>query len=136
MYIANVQARHPDLTIVLAHAGFPCWLDECVALAASHGRTYLEVSLWQEEALAPYSPFLPMLERAVRLCGADRILFASDTMYGGRLKGADEWGQWVRYFRDLPTATTGRISADAVADILEHNAQRAYFHRALTGVRR
>ena len=127
MHIADVQARHPDLTIVLAHAGFPCWWDECVALAASHARTYLELSLWQDEALVPNSTFLPMLERAIRLCGVDRILFASDTMYGERLKGADDWRRWVQYFRDLPAATDGRISPADVDNILSHNAHRAYF---------
>ena len=126
-YVADVQARHQDLKIVLAHAGFPCWWDESVAVVASHPRTWLEVSLWQEEALASPAEFLPKLERAIRLCGADRILFASDTFYGPELKGAGEWKSWVEFFRTLPQQTDGRISEDDVAKMLYQNAREAFF---------
>lgn len=125
--IVAVQARHPEMKIVLAHGGFPCWWDECVALAASHPRTYIEVSLWQEEALTAPGTFLPMLERAIRLCGADRILFASDTMYGSKKKGADNWKRWVEFFRTLPLQTDGRISETDVANMIYHNARDVFF---------
>jgi predicted TIM-barrel fold metal-dependent hydrolase len=130
IYLADVQARHPELRIVLAHAGYSCWWDECVALAASHARTYLELSLWQDEALTPNSGFQQMLERAIRLCGSDRILFASDTMYGERLKGADRWKDWVAYFRALPEATEGRVSEDDVHNMLFCNAEEAFFSKS------
>jgi predicted TIM-barrel fold metal-dependent hydrolase len=127
IYLGDVQARHPGLRIVLAHSGFSCWWDECVALAASHPRTYMELSLWQDEARADRAAFTAMLERAIRLCGSDRILFASDTMYGETLKGADRWGEWVEYFEALPAATDERVSTDDVERMLWRNAEEAFF---------
>jgi predicted TIM-barrel fold metal-dependent hydrolase len=126
VHISEVQARHPHLTIVLAHSGFPCWWDEAVAVAATHPRTYLEISLWQEDALAAPQDFLPRLERAVRLCGSDRIIFGSDTFYGPKQKGVDELKQWVQFFHALPQQTDGRITEHDVARMLHRNARDAF----------
>jgi predicted TIM-barrel fold metal-dependent hydrolase len=126
LHLAEMQARHIDLTIVVAHAGFPCWWEECVAVAAAGARTYLELSLWQADALADAERFTAMIERAIRLCGVDRIIFASDTMYGEKLKGTEEWAHWVQFFRDLPDRTDGRVTEDDVTRLLRTNAEEAY----------
>jgi predicted TIM-barrel fold metal-dependent hydrolase len=127
IHIADVQARFPDLRIVLAHAGYSAWWDECVALAASHPRTYLELSLWDREAAGDSQAFVAMLERAMRIAGSDRIIFASDTMYGEQLKGVDALTAWVQFFLDLPEISNGRISMRTVEDILRRNAEEAFF---------
>ncbi|WP_432830972.1 amidohydrolase family protein [Dactylosporangium sp. CA-092794] len=127
IHLVGVQARYPELKIVLAHSGYMAWFDECVALAAAHPRTYLELSLWEKEALADGSPFRPMLERAVRLAGGDRILFGSDTMFGESLRGVEQLAAWRDWFLDLPKATSNRIPAATVEDMLRRNAEEVYF---------
>lgn len=126
LHLAGVLADLPELRLVLAHSGYPAWWDECVALAAAHPRTYLELSLWQGDALAPGSDFTARLERAVRIAGSDRVLFASDTMFGEDLHGVEGLVAWRAYVERLPAATDGRIDEDAVEDILRRNAEEAF----------
>lgn len=127
VYISDVQARHQDLKIVLAHSGWSCWWDECVALAANHPRTYLELSLWQKFASRRPKVFAEMLSRARDETGSDRILFASDTMYGEKLEApAREWRSWVDYMKALPETTAGDITESEVTMFCGGNAAHLF----------
>ncbi len=125
--INDVQRDFPTLRIVLAHSGYSCWWDECVALASAHPHTYLELSLWQRKAARDWRGFKSMLYDAVRVVGSERVLFASDSMYGENWRSDAETAtveRWISQVGGLADDKSGRFSAEEVEAILGGNAQR------------
>jgi len=121
--VGPVQQRFPELRIVLAHAGWPAWWDEAVAVAAAHPRTYLELSLWQEEAARDWPSTAARIVAAVEHVGADRLLFASDSMFGARPeREIERVARWLDQISGLSAG--GRLSREQVGMILDHNADR------------
>lgn len=130
LFVGDVQRQHPDLSIVLAHAGYPFWDEEAAEVVAHHPNSYLEISNWNQ--LIDDEP-----ERLVRLVakwrdrvGAHRILFGSDHLGGPRFGGPrSRLGEWVGFIRDLPNRAkrVGRsFSDDEVELILGGNALRVF----------
>lgn len=127
--LTSIQARFQGLKIVVAHAGYPCWWDEAVAVAASHPRTYLEISLWQRVALRRPTEFLSLLENAVATVGADRVVFGSDSSFGpGARDGGHDAESWLTYLTG--EAAVGRLGSETVQRILRENAEELYFEPA------
>jgi predicted TIM-barrel fold metal-dependent hydrolase len=125
MHISDAMARYQDVPFVLAHSGWPCWWDEVVALASHHPRTYLELSLWDREAPKDWGAFAAKLAAARDTVGADRIMFASDTMFGSNyLPEALRLKRWADGFRELSDGPHARFSAEEVALMTEGNARR------------
>lgn len=121
--ISRVQQRFPELRIVLAHAGWPAWWEEAVAVAAAHPRTYLELSLWQAPAARDWASAAHRIVDAVERVGADRVLFASDSMFGSRPdREIESVGRWLSQISGL--AAEGRLAVEQVDLILDGNARR------------
>ena len=71
MYVDDVAADFPDLTIVLAHPSFP-WQDEAISVALHKRQVYIDLSGWSPK----YFP--PQLVRYANTQLRDRVLFGSD----------------------------------------------------------
>jgi predicted TIM-barrel fold metal-dependent hydrolase len=107
--LVGVLAKHPELSVVFAHAGFDAWWQEAVDLASGWRRVFLDVSLWQGCALRDYAEFRGRMTRALHRVGAHRILFASDIIRGPR---SDPSGAkliaWLELFRGLGECYRGQ----------------------------
>ena len=102
LYIQDVQATFPSLTVLLAHAGAQWWWDEAVAVAANGVRTYLELSSWHEVALHQEERFIAMLDGARRKLGVEKLIFGSDHFSGSRVRGIAPLQDWFRWWEELP----------------------------------
>ena len=71
MYVDDVAADFPELTIVLAHPSFP-WQDEAISVALHKPQVYIDLSGWSPK----YFP--PQLVRYANTLLRDRVLFGSD----------------------------------------------------------
>ena len=71
MLIDEVAARHPGLTIVMAHPSVP-WQDEALAVATHKANVFIDLSGWSPKY------FAPNLVRHVNSLLQDKVLFGSD----------------------------------------------------------
>jgi len=128
IHISDVQARYPDLQIILAHAGKGPWWQDAVIVAAGHPNTYLELSMWSETAFHDLEDFIRKLAYMRDHVGAHKILFASDNCAGTATEGEKSWlPRWVQVFRDLPETSSKygiSFSREEVGLILGGNGKR------------
>jgi hypothetical protein len=102
IHIGDVQAKFPELKIVLAHSGHEIWWQDALAVARNHPHTYLDLSQWGAEALSETRVFCKKLSHMRNMVGAHRILFASDHCPGPATSGPDsQWLSWVKLFKSL-----------------------------------
>jgi predicted TIM-barrel fold metal-dependent hydrolase len=80
----DVQRRHPELRIVLGHAGWPFWGREAIEVAAGHPGTWIEVSNWHRDIDADLDGVRAFLHRAWDELGPSRVLFGTDAFAGPR----------------------------------------------------
>jgi predicted TIM-barrel fold metal-dependent hydrolase len=71
MLLDDVAARHPDLTVIMAHPSVP-WQDEAISVATHKGNVWIDLSGWS----AKYFP--EALVRAARTYLNHKMLFGSD----------------------------------------------------------
>jgi predicted TIM-barrel fold metal-dependent hydrolase len=71
IYVDDVAADFPRLTIIGAHPGWP-WTDELLAMAVHKGNVYIDLSGW-----AP-KHFPPSLVQYARTLLQDKVLFGTD----------------------------------------------------------
>ena len=71
LYLDDVAADFPELTIVMAHPSFP-WQEEALAVATHKPTVYIDLSGWSPK----YFP--PILVRYANSILKDRMLFGSD----------------------------------------------------------
>ena len=123
-------AAHPDLTLVMAHAGFEAWWEEALDLAHGWRRTHLEISLWDRLAERDIHEFRRRMSLLVDHLGPHRIIFGSDIIRG---PSADPEGQrlgwWIDVFQGLAEKYDGRpavVGSDAMELMLAGNADRIY----------
>jgi predicted TIM-barrel fold metal-dependent hydrolase len=128
--IAGAMASHPEVTWVLAHAGFEAWWEEACDIASGWQRCYLELSLWQRCAQRDYGEFRQRVARAVERVGAHRLMFGSDIIRG---TGADPDGaeleRWIEQFCGLAEPYEGApavLSQKELALAIGANADRVY----------
>jgi predicted TIM-barrel fold metal-dependent hydrolase len=74
LQVGNLASRHPNVTFVMAHLGLPDLWWEAVAAAQRHRNIYLETA--GAHSLS--------IKRSVELLGPERVLFGSDSPFGGR----------------------------------------------------
>lgn len=131
LYMNDVQAKYPDLRIVLAHSGFPFWNDEAIEVASHHHSTYLEISNWNVLLNSDPGEVRKRLVNMIRHVGAHRVIFASDHLGGYRSSGARSR---MRVWRDFVEALgePGPDGADPVLTVAEldlilyQNAERVF----------
>lgn len=109
--VEQVAVDFPDLTIVLAHAGRPLWMEEAVFLARRFPNVWLELSGIPPNRLLAYLPRLPDL--------AAKSIFGSD--WPG--PGVKDLGANFAAFRALG------LTPDALRAILDENPLRVYPRR-------
>jgi predicted TIM-barrel fold metal-dependent hydrolase len=128
--VCDVQVRFPELTVILAHSGYPKWDEEAIEVARNHPDTYMELSNWN--FVATYDP-----GRVVRLIaemrdklGAHRILFGSDHLGGPRFSGEKSiLPDWVNFVTNLPELAPQyghSFRREEVDLIMGGNAQRLF----------
>jgi predicted TIM-barrel fold metal-dependent hydrolase len=71
MFLDDVAADFPDMTVILAHPSFP-WQDEALAVATHKPNVYIDLSGWSPK----YFP--PNLVQYSNSLLKDRVLFGSD----------------------------------------------------------
>lgn len=128
--IAAVLAHHPDLVVVLAHAGFDAWWMEAAEIATGRAHAYLELSLWQELADRDYPEFRRRVRLIVGLVGAHRTIFGSDTLRGTATDpDGRELQRWVDQWTALAEPFAGDaavLSGEQLALAMAGNAARVY----------
>jgi predicted TIM-barrel fold metal-dependent hydrolase len=71
MFVDDVAADFPELSIILAHPSFP-WQDEALAVATHKPKVYIDLSGWSPK----YFP--PQLVQYANTLLKDRVLFGTD----------------------------------------------------------
>jgi predicted TIM-barrel fold metal-dependent hydrolase len=104
MFLDDVAADFPDLTIVMAHPAVP-WVDAQIAIASHKSNCYIDLSGWSPK----YFP--PQLVRAIGRQLRTKVLFGSDHPY-------ITLERWRRDFDTLD------IDPDALPLIYKGNALR------------
>jgi uncharacterized protein len=114
---SKVQLAHPDMTIVLAHAGFHMWGDEALEVAVGHPRTFIELSNWNHAERDRGRAFI---RQAITRVGLNRVLFASDHFAGPHARdAAEKLLSWRRAFEEEANALGHDPSTlDSVAEEL------------------
>ena len=81
IYLDDVTVDFPDMTIIIAHAGYP-WVEETILVGLYSPNVYVDISTLNqiEEALG-YEVVLPTIRKLTSSLGASRILFGSDFTY-------------------------------------------------------
>ena len=130
LHIGDVQVRYPDLRIVLAHSGYPFWLDEAIDITAHHPNTYLEISNWNFMLPKHTEQVGEKLLEMVSSVGAHRMIYASDHLGGRRFSGAkSQVGTWSEFVSKLPEFAAARgesVSEDEIDLIMAGNANRVF----------
>lgn len=81
----EVARELPDLTIIIAHMGYP-WMHETVALLAKHPNVYTEISWLLHQPWQAYQALL-----GAHRCGViDKLLFGSGFPYGSASQGIED----------------------------------------------
>lgn len=104
-YIDDVAAEFPELTIIMAHPGWP-WVEEQIAVALHKANVYIDLSGWAPR----YIPEALIREANTRL--QDKVLFGSDYPLVRPER-------WLQEFEQLP------IRDHIRPKILKENAKRA-----------
>lgn len=103
-YFDDVAADFPNLTIIMAHPGWP-WVDQQIAVALHKPNVYIDLSGWSPK----YIPEALIRDANTRL--RDKVLFGSDYPYLPPER-------WLREFEALP------IREEVRPKILLENAKR------------
>jgi predicted TIM-barrel fold metal-dependent hydrolase len=99
VYVDDVAADFPDLTIILAHAGLSAWWQEAAGIASVAPNVYLDISGWQVMARLRPLEFYTTLRSLIGMVGARRILWGSDYP---ALRLLLSEAAWVRAITDPP----------------------------------
>jgi len=91
--VDNLAADFPELTIVMAHPGWP-WVEETIAVALHKGNVYWEMSGWAPK----YFPESIVRDMRGRL--RDKVMFGSDYPSMPYERIFREWGE-LGYSDDL-----------------------------------
>jgi len=105
-HVDSLAARHPDLTIIMAHPAWP-WIQEQVAVALHKANVFIDLSGWAPR----YIPRDLIAEASGRL--RKKVLFGSDYPYISPVT-------WLEQFQelDIPDEARPLILHDNAARIL------------------
>lgn len=137
LYVADVQNRYRDLTISLAHAGHNIWAHEAAIVAANHPLTYLEISMWSEDAKEDPGRVVKTLARMRDEVGPHKILFGSDHIGGRRFSGDRgimiDWAAFIRSLPEIAPEHGCSFTQEEVDLIMGANALRVFELPIATG---
>lgn len=126
--VGDVQVRYPDLTIILAHSGYPIWEEEAIEVARNHPDTYLELANWNFVAKRDPGKVVRLIAAMRDAVGAHRILFGSDHLGGPRFsRERSILPDWVSFVKELPQRAPEfgcQFAPEEVELIMGGNAQR------------
>lgn len=98
----SVQRRHPDLRLVLAHAGVPFWGHEAIEVAKGHPGTILEVSGWHKILDDDKEKVRTFLLKAWEELGPHKVVFGTDLVSGpGITKRMGLLHRWVDFYEEV-----------------------------------
>lgn len=81
MYLDDVAVDFPDMTIIIAHAGYP-WVEETILVGLYAGNVFADIStLPQIGGALGREVMLPTLRKLTAAWGAQRVLFGSDGIF-------------------------------------------------------
>lgn len=96
IYIDDVAADFPDLSIIMAHAG-GFWWEETGWIAMFKPNVYLDLSGWQMIFIQKPSQVYEALRKILDTVGPWRIFFGSDSPFFNATLPLD---RWVKAFRE------------------------------------
>ena len=81
MYIDDIAVDFPDLTLIIAHAGYP-WVEDLIAASLYSQTVFVDISTLNqlEEALG-CEVVIPVLRRLSASLGSSRVVFGSDGIF-------------------------------------------------------
>ncbi len=81
LYLDDVAVDFPDLTLIVAHAGYP-WIEETILVGLYAGNVVVDIStLNQIEKVMGFAVVLPALRKLTASLGVHRVLFGSDGIF-------------------------------------------------------
>ena len=81
IYLDDVAVDFPDMTMIIAHAGYP-WVEEAILVGLYAGNVYADIStLTQIEGALGYEVMLPTLRKLTSSWGPERVIFGSDGIF-------------------------------------------------------
>ena len=123
IYLDDVCIDFPQLRIAAGHMA-NIWRDELVRLSAGHPNLYMDMAGHAREAATDPVAFYRRLRQDIDRVGPNKVLFASDFVYGG--VGA-AFKQWVDAFKEIPKEVQEagiQFTDKDLSGILGDNAQR------------
>jgi predicted TIM-barrel fold metal-dependent hydrolase len=81
MYIDDIAVDFPELTLIIAHAGYP-WVEDLIAASLYSQTVFVDISTLNqlEEALG-CEVVIPVLRRLTASLGSSRVVFGSDGIF-------------------------------------------------------
>lgn len=125
IYLDEVANDFPNLTLILAHAGF-CWWQEALNVASVKPNIYMDLAGWQPKIRRrPIDEFYVPLRTILDTIGPSRVLFGSDWP-ALRLFGGGQ-ANWVKVFTNPPESVKEAgvtFTRDEIDALLGGNAMR------------
>lgn len=79
--VDEVAKNHPELRIIIAHAGGAAFCRQALAVAQSNRNCYLDLSATIQEDSGWYIPREDIM-LLIKLCGSEKIIYGSDWPWG------------------------------------------------------
>jgi len=124
VYVDDVAADFPELTIILAHAGLSAWWQEAAGVASVAPNVYLDISGWQVMARLRPLEFYTALRSLINTVGARRILWGSDYPALRLLMSAAAWAKALTDPPEVARSHGISFTAEEIAAIMGENATR------------
>ncbi len=81
IYLDDVAVDFPDMTIIIAHAGYP-WVEETILVGLYAENVYADIStITQIEGVMGFEIMIPTLRKLTSSWGTQRVFFGSDGIF-------------------------------------------------------
>jgi len=95
VYVDDVAADFPDLSIIMAHVGSPNW-EETLGIARMKPNVYFDFSAWQINFASGPSEFYRILRRILDGIGPWRLFFGTDGPFVNVAMPPDQWVKAIK----------------------------------------
>ena len=124
IYLDDVAAEFPELTIIMAHAGLSAWWQEAAGIASVCPNVYLDISGWQPVARLRPLEFYSTLRSIISTVGASRVLWGSDYPALRLLMSESLWAKAITAPPQVAVNHGISFSQEEVAAIMGENAAK------------